>query len=213
VILFASAFLSIVGVVPLAYGDAGWRSIAGSFSIFALFIPIGFTAISCCFGLKKSALQIQDEANCQRMNCNPVFYSVILLGLVFVTSLFWPWLQREFQPVSTSESPRIFTAEFQQGVHAKWTDWDTVVILPQVLINEVGIHEKRVGNPPLITNYFRKNFDNISGIQLVIGEGISDWIIVMRNPLLDDELPKETDLHPLLPKFKLKYLNENYNNR
>jgi hypothetical protein len=208
VILFATAFLSISGVVPLVYGDAGWRSIAGSFSIFTLFIPIGFIAVSRCFGHNKSALQIQDEANGQRMNCNPVFYSAILLGLVCVLSIFWPWLQREFEPASASKSPRIFTAEFKQGSHAKWTTWDKVVISPEVLINEVGIHEKMLVNPPLITNFLRRNLENIYGIQLVIGEGISDWIIVLKNTLQNDHLPKETELHPHLPKFKLKQFDE-----
>ena len=201
-LIFVVSLSCVVGVVPLVYGDAGWRSVAGSYPALALFPVTIFALIS---GLR-DRLRLPLESPVDQTVVGPMvfmsrFLATALLGILLL-SIFWPWVQSKIYGQGSS-SARVFRAELQPGARQRWTSGNSAIAHPSTVLNELKIHEEMLQEPPHLTHFFEKNQSSIQAIQLYISKDESTWEFVSGEKKMLEQLQFSPSIHPLLPKFRI----------
>ena len=202
-LIFVVSLSSVVGVVPLVYGDAGWRSLAGSYPALALFPGMIFAFITRVRDRFRPAHATAVEPTDLGVIGLVSQFLTIALLVVLVLSIFWPWAQSRIFGQSSS-SVRIFRTDLETGARQRWTSPNSAIGNPATLLNELKIHENMLQEPPHLTQFFQQNQSSIEAIQLYISKDESTWEFIERKSIPKEKLPPTSVLHPLLPKFRIK---------
>jgi hypothetical protein len=204
VILFAGSLISVAGVAPLVYGDAGWRSLAGSFPALALFPVMFFGLVSGMRDRFRSSIPTPVEPSV--VGPMVLVSRVLASGLlvILIISIFWPWVQSRIFGQS-SPSVRVFRADLETGARQRWISGNSAIVNPATLLNELKIHEEILKEPLHLSHFFQQNQSSIQAIQLYISKDESTWEFICRDEILKEKLPPAALLHPLLPKFRIDH--------
>lgn len=201
VTVFGVALLSALGVAPLVYSDAGWRSLAASYPALALFIPILLSvAIRDYQTVDQARPAVGAASNGERVHEPALAPAVALMG-VFMLSLVWPLTAKSIRPVQQSDAESVFEVVLREGALPRWVAPNTAIASPEIFIKEVETHEKILCQPLRITEFLKQNRAHIKALRLVLSSRRSAWELIADSAVVGEGVLSDPALHPLLPDF------------